>query len=260
MSAPALSQILERPDVWRGDTLASAPLPGVSTGFAELDAELPGGGWPRGGLIELLPARTGVGELALLLPALARLSADELAWLVCVAPPHSLYAPALEAAGVALTRLLIASAPGRDAAWACERALGADGVGAVVAWLPEANVTALRRLQLAAESSRTLLFVFRPASCAGQSSPAPLRLALEGEGERLIAIGCRSSSSAFHPPAPCSGLPCICRACRSKPFPAGHRLAPSLAVSASSLLTMRRRRLALSPACGWPAPGRCCPG
>lgn len=186
MSASALSQILERPDVWRGDMLASAPLPGVSTGFAELDAELPGGGWPRGGLIELLPARTGVGELALLLPALARLSADELAWLVCVAPPHLLYAPALEEAGVALTRLLIASAPGRDAAWACERALGADGVGAVVAWLPEANVTALRRLQLAAEASRTLLFVFRPASCAGQSSPAPLRLALEGEGERLI--------------------------------------------------------------------------
>jgi len=29
------------------------------------------------------------------------------------------------------------------------------------------------------------LFVFRPASCAGQSSPALLRLALEGEGERL---------------------------------------------------------------------------
>jgi hypothetical protein len=56
----------------------------------------------------------------------------------------------------------------------------------VVAWLPEANVTALRRLQLAAEASRTLLFVFRPANCAGQSSPAPLRLALEGEGERLI--------------------------------------------------------------------------
>ena len=187
MSSPqALAKILERPDVWRGDALAGAPLPGVSTGFAALDAELPGGGWPRGGLIELMPARTGVGELALLLPALARVSADELGWLVCVAPPYSLYAPALEEAGVALARLLVASAPGRDAAWACERALAADGVGAVVAWLPEANVTALRRLQLAAEASRTLLFVFRPANCAGQSSPAPLRLALEGEGERLI--------------------------------------------------------------------------
>ena len=203
MSSPRLlSQILERSDVWRGNTLASAPLPGLPTGFAELDAELPGGGWPRGGLIELLPARTGVGELALLLPALARLSTDELAWLVCVAPPYSLYAPALEEGGVALARLLVASAPGRDAAWACERALAADGVGAVVAWLPEASVTALRRLQLAAEASRTLLFVFRPATCAGQSSPAPLRLALEGEGERLIARLLKRRGGALPAPLP----------------------------------------------------------
>jgi cell division inhibitor SulA/protein ImuA len=201
-SPQALSQILQRPDVWRGDALASAPLPGVPTGFAELDAELPGGGWPRGGLIELLPARAGVGELALLLPALAHLSANELAWLVCVAPPHLLYAPALEAGGVALARLLVASAPGRDAAWACERSLAADGVGAVVAWLPEASVTALRRLQLAAEASRTLLFVFRPSSCAGQPSPAPLRLALEGEGDRLIVRLLKRRGGA--PPAPLS--------------------------------------------------------
>lgn len=184
-SSLTLSQILERPDVWRGDTLARAPLPGVPTGFAELDLELPGGGWPRGCLTELLPERRGVGELSLLLPALARISSDELAWLVCVAPPHPLYAPALHACGVDLSRLLVASAPGRDAAWACERSLAADGVGAVVAWLPDAQTTSLRRLQLAAEASRTLLFVFRPAACASQSSPAPLRLALAGEGEQV---------------------------------------------------------------------------
>ena len=199
-SQQALAQILERPDVWRGDTLASAPLPGVSTGFAELDTELPGGGWPRGGLIELLPARTGVGELALLLPALA----DELAWLVCVAPPYPLYAPVLEAGGIALARLLVAGAAGGDAAWACERALAADGVGAVVAWLPEASATALRRLQLAAEASRTLLFAFRPAACAGQSSPAPLRLALEGEGERLIVRLLKRRGGAQPAPLPIS--------------------------------------------------------
>jgi cell division inhibitor SulA/protein ImuA len=181
-----LLQILERPDVWRGDTLARAPLPGVPTGFAELDRELPGGGWPRGCLTELLPVRRGVGELSLLLPVLARISSDELAWLVCVAPPHPLYAPALHAGGVDLSRLLVASAPGRDAAWACERSLAADGVGAVIAWLPEAQTTLLRRLQLAAEASCTLLFVFRPLACASQSSPAPLRLTLEGEGQQLV--------------------------------------------------------------------------
>jgi len=185
-SSTMLMQILERPDVWRGDALARAALPGVPTGFADLDRELPGGGWPRGGLTELLPLRRGVGELSLLLPALARLSRDELAWLVCIAPPYLLYAPALQAGGGDLSGLLVASAPGRDAAWACERSLAADGVGAIVVWLPEVQATSLRRLQLAAETSQALLFVFRPAACASEPSPAPLRLALDGEGEQLI--------------------------------------------------------------------------
>jgi hypothetical protein len=113
-SSLTLAQVLDRPDVWRGDTLARTPLPGVPTGFAELDRELPGGGWPRGGLTEILPLRRGIGELSLLLPALARLSSDELAWLVCVASPHPLHAPALHESGIDLSRLLVASAPGRD--------------------------------------------------------------------------------------------------------------------------------------------------
>lgn len=185
-SPPTLSQILDRPDVWRGDMFAKAPLPGVPTGFAELDRELPDGGWPRGGMTEVLPVRRGIGELSLLLPALASLSSDELGWLVCVASPYPLHAPALHACGLDLSRLLVASAPGRDAAWVCERSLAADGVGAVVAWLPDAQATTLRRLQLAAEASHTLLFVFRPVVCVSQPSPAPLRLTLEGEGEQLI--------------------------------------------------------------------------
>ncbi|EXI65300.1 MAG: SOS cell division inhibitor [Candidatus Accumulibacter adjunctus] len=201
-SSTTLAQILERPDVWRGDALARAALPGVPTGFADLDRELPGGGWPRGGLTELLPRRHGVGELSLLLPALARLSRDELAWLVCIAPPYLLYAPALQAGGVDLSRLLVASAPGRDAAWACERSLAADGVGAIVAWLPEVQAAPLRRLQLAAEASQSLLFVFRPAACASQPSPAPLRLVLEGEGEHLVVHLLKRRGSAQPLPLP----------------------------------------------------------
>lgn len=184
--SPTLAQILERPDIWRGKVLANAPVPGVPTGFADLDRELPGGGWPRGNLIELLPKHCGIGELSLLLPVLVWLSSVELAWLVCVAPPQPLYAPALNQCGIDLSRLLMISGPGRDAAWACERALAVDGVGGVVAWLPTLQDSSLRRLQLAAEASHTLLFVFRPAACASQSSPAPLRLILEGDGEQLM--------------------------------------------------------------------------
>lgn len=177
-ASPVLAEVLARSDVWRGGTLAQAPLPGVPTGFGELDAELPGGSWPRGGLVELLPERRGIGEMALLMPALARISAGELAWVVCVAPPLPPYAPAWAAAGVALSRLLVTRAAGGDAAWVCARALEADGVGALVAWLPAADATTLRRLQLLAEKSRTLIFLFRPSAAVRESSPAPLRIAL----------------------------------------------------------------------------------
>ena len=73
----ALADVLARGDVWRGDTLASLPEATIPSGYPELDAELPGGGWPRGGLSEFLVERSSVGELSLLLPALASLSRAE---------------------------------------------------------------------------------------------------------------------------------------------------------------------------------------
>ena len=177
-TSPALAEVLSRSDVWRGDSLAQAALPGVPSGVAALDAELPGGGWPRGGLVELLPARQGLGEMSLVMPALARISSAEMSWVVCVAPPLPPYAPAWAAAGIALSRLLITRAVGGDAAWACARALDADGVGALLAWLPEADASTLRRLQLLAEKSRTLICLFRPAAAIRESSPAPLRIGI----------------------------------------------------------------------------------
>ena len=51
---PALCGALERGEVRRGDAFAVAPAPTLASGFPVLDAELPGGGWPLGALIELL--------------------------------------------------------------------------------------------------------------------------------------------------------------------------------------------------------------
>jgi len=174
----ALADVLARGDVWRGDTLASLPESAIPSGHAELDAELPGGGWPRGNLTEILVDRSSVGEMSLLMPALAHVSASELSWVVCVAPPLPPYAPAWAAAGVALSRLLVTRAVGGDAAWACERKIDDEGVGALVAWLPESDPATLRRLQLLAEKSRTLIFLFRPAAVMRESSPAPLRIGI----------------------------------------------------------------------------------
>ena len=107
-AAVSLSEVLARPDIWCANRLASTPVPAVSSGFPTLDAELPGGGWPRGTLTEILVDNTGFGECALLMPALGKLGEEE-RWSLLVAPPHELNAPAWAAWGIDLSRLAIAS-------------------------------------------------------------------------------------------------------------------------------------------------------
>ena len=209
--------------VWRADQLA--PVAGAGavrpTGHAALDAELPGGGWPAAGLTELLLPAPGCGELRLLAPALAGLS------VLWVAPPLLPYAPALAALGLAVHRLTVAcpagmadaAGPGRatdaaglgraadaagpgkaadaagpgkaaDAAWATEQALRSGVLGAVLWWQGAAPVlpATLRRLHLAAVEGRTPLFALRPAALRAQSSPAPLRLALDIAGPARLTV------------------------------------------------------------------------
>ena len=178
-SLSSLSAVLERHDVWRGDSLNHANVRTVASGFPQLDAELPGGGWPAGALTEIFPAHEGIGELRLLGPALAALAArgEPLVW---IAPPHLPYAPALAAAGMDPGKLVIVrTGSGRDALWAAEQALRSNACGAVLAWPRRIKYAELRRLQLAAEGGRAAAFLFRPASAARESSPAALRLALE---------------------------------------------------------------------------------
>ena len=175
----ALDSVLRHPGIWRGDARAQAATDAVPTGFAELDELLPGGGWPRGALTEILVEREGIGELHLLLPALARLSQGS-GWLAWVAPPHVPYAPALSAAGVGLKRLLVAQTQSAgDAWWAAEQALRSGACDAVLAWLRTPDERRMRRLQLAAETGQSWGVLFRPARAAQDRSPAALRLRLE---------------------------------------------------------------------------------
>jgi|SRR5882672_327893 len=185
----SFSALLDRPDIWRGDSLNQASAPIVSSGFPALDAGLPGGGWPAGALTEILPAHEGIGELRLLGPALAALSRRglRLAW---IAPPHLPYAPALAAAGIDVARLVIVrTASRKETLWAAEQALASNACGAVLAWLlvrPEsAKYAELRRLQIAAEGGRAPAFLFKFPETAAESSPAALRIALESSGGGL---------------------------------------------------------------------------
>jgi len=171
----SLQDVMQRADIWRGGRAPAAF--GIPTGFSELDP-LFIGGWPQGALTELLTAKPGVGELRLLLPALAALSRRE-QWLVFIAPPYIPYAPALARAGVNLSRvLLIHPRDAREALWAAEQTLRAGTCSAVLLWTKVADTKALRRLQLAAEAGESMGFVFRHERAVAESSPAALRLRL----------------------------------------------------------------------------------
>lgn len=185
-AAPSLATLLQRPDLWRGAGPARTTAAAVPSGYAALDAVLPGGGWPPGALTELLPHGHGCGELSLLLPALAAL-APGAGNIALVAPPWPPHAPAWQAVGLA--RLLVIDAAPHEAAWAGEQLLASGALAALLAWLPQADNRALRRLQLAASGRRSLAFVFRPPAAAADASPAPLRLALAaGEGTLSVRV------------------------------------------------------------------------
>lgn len=189
------------PALWRAHQLGRPAETALPTGFAALDAELPGGGWPPGALTELLLPHPGVGEMRLLAPALAAVASGDGAGpqgavaargVMLFDPPAVPCAHALAQLGVdarqlvvvhgregprgAAMRHLLASA---DLLWALEQSLKSGQVGAVLAWLPERLAgDALRRLQLAAQAHAGPVFLLRGIEMRLRPSPAPLRLAL----------------------------------------------------------------------------------
>jgi hypothetical protein len=202
-----LARLLEHPAIWRGRSVARAEV--LPTGFAAFDACLPGGGWPRAGLIEILVSRFGVGELYLLFPALAALTQRPAArWCVWVAPPLEPYAPALSAHGAALDRMLVirpsdqrgnpqrGRAPA-ESLWAFEQTLGSGASDLALAWATKnPSARAIRRLQLAAERGKTLGVLFRPLRAARESSAAVLRVAVEPkpDGARVTLLKSRGGA------------------------------------------------------------------
>lgn len=213
--AAGLQQIAH---LWRADEIAPAGRDAtVPSGFAALDAELPGGGWPQGQLIELLPDAPGIGELSLLAPALARCrqQARACVWVLpceraaSTALPALPYPPALAAAGVDLSRaLFVQPETPREAFWAIEQSLRAAHLGALLAWLPpttssrEGEFRALRRLQLLAGRQQALVFLLREARALHAPSPATLRLQLAArDGELAVTIVKRRGRPLLEPVA-----------------------------------------------------------
>ncbi|MCO6055063.1 translesion DNA synthesis-associated protein ImuA [Pseudomonas sp. MOB-449] len=186
----ALDALLNERRVWKGQ---SSGLPGGSdqpTGLDALDRALPGGGWPESALSEILVPAAGLGELRLLWPTLARLTACA-ERVVLVAPPYIPYPQAWQAAGVDLRWLTLVEASDRDALWAAEQCLRSGSCGAVLCWPQRADDRALRRLQVAAETGQTLAFASRPLEAALNPSPAALRIVIDSWPAQLRVLKCR---------------------------------------------------------------------
>ena len=229
-----LDDLLRRRALWRARDVVGDADHGpaaVPSGFPALDACLPGGGWPTGALTEVLHPASGIGELSLLLPALAGLSRGE-RWLAWIAPPFDIVVPALEARGVDAARVMVVREPADGRAlWAAEQALRSGACAAVLCWMgvdgnpagprrrdrPTSGVRApgaprltfrhLRRLQLAARAGTALGVVFRDAVAAAQPSPAALRVGVRARGDGLeVAVlkgrGTRPARVRVPPPWP----------------------------------------------------------
>ncbi|KPF48387.1 hypothetical protein IP80_11100 [beta proteobacterium AAP65] len=196
---PAAPETLH-PALWRAHQLGRPAGAGLPSGFAALDAQLPGGGWPQGALTELLLPHEGLGELRLLAPALAAVQAQQRC-VMCFDPPASPCAWALSALGLDLQQLVLLRArqplkgparsrlPAPDVLWALEQALKSGHVGAVLAWLPaRLPADALRRLQMAAQAHDGPVFLVRDVALRHQPSAAPLRLVLACAGADQLRV------------------------------------------------------------------------
>lgn len=184
MPIPRLAEApssLQLPNVWQGGELGCQEGGVTSSGHGLLDAQLPGEGWPVGGLVEVLQGQPEEHAWRLLLPALAQALKDHAGPVVLVHPPRVPFGPSLRAQDVPAERLLWLRADKPSARlWATEQALRCAEVAAVLAWLPQAKNAELRRLHIASQQQGRLFFAFRPLTARNDSSPARLRLLVEG--------------------------------------------------------------------------------
>lgn len=192
--------------------------PVLSTGFPALDAVLPGGGWVRGELVEVLLPETSTGAMRLVTPALAQLSVEQ-RWLSWVSPPSLPSVSALATAGVRLSCVqMVRPRSGQDGLAIVEKSLAQGQCSAVLAWPMLDDAAILLRLRLAARQGHALGFMFRRMDAARQQSPASLRLRLDTQPHGNLAVSLLDShGDALIEPVRIGGKPVLPASVKSLP-------------------------------------------
>jgi protein ImuA len=156
----------------------------LSLGVSDLDRAL-GGGLPRGALHDLIPAAPlclgaamGFGLSLAIRAGESGKRRKPVLWLqtdFARFEAGALYGPGVAAFGLPMEQLIVLRVPhATDALWAMEEALRCGAVGAVITELTndDADLTATRRLSLAARDSGGIGFLLRHRSCVGLSAAA----------------------------------------------------------------------------------------
>jgi len=165
--------------VWRGTELGAATgSEVVPTGWADLDEQLPGGGWPCRSVTEVLQPQPSLCEWRLVGPALRRLVAAGQT-IVVVGPPKSPHLPGLRHAGLDDKHFVwVQAETPSERLWVTEQLVKSNACGALLSWLPQARQEQLRRLQVCAQACEGPVILFRPQTAMHEASAAPLRLSV----------------------------------------------------------------------------------
>lgn len=151
-----LAELRKRIRLLEAPLLESAP--GIRFGIHQLDTALGEAGLPLGCVHEVYGDRestaSGAGFIAAILALLQR---GPVVW---IATGTALYLPGLQPFGIRSDNLLFVRVRNaKEALWATEEALRWPGLRGVVAEIDRFDLTATRRLQLAAESSGVTGFI-----------------------------------------------------------------------------------------------------
>jgi protein ImuA len=174
--------------VWRGDELGHQVVETVRCGWSSLDAELPGGGWPRRSVTEVLAAQPSVVEWRLLAPGLGPIVQSG-GQVVVIGPPRHPHLPGLQHMGLSERQFIWvqADAPAQRL-WATEQFIKSNAAGVVIAWLPKVPPDQLRRLQVCALACDGPVFLCRPDAARYEASAAPLRVHAEAGPDWSLVV------------------------------------------------------------------------
>ena len=138
---------------------------------ASIDAALPWGGLARAGLHEI----TGpdLGSTTAFAALILGRTQNTVLW---IGPDPDAWPPGLARFGLRPENLVFVHAgTAQDGLWAMEESLRCPAIGGALLELREIDLTAARRLQLAAESGGPIGLLLRAGAEAGQASPALTR-------------------------------------------------------------------------------------